>query len=106
MTPLKETVQQLARRRAEKALAVIAVAQELHDEGTIDAAVLIQVTSEAEQGFPYEGQDILERAVAVHLLERESLQDGLFLVTDSEDLRLPLKHIMDGRTSPTLKPAA
>ena len=56
MSSLKETVQQLASKRAEKAMAVMAAAQELHDEGAIDAAVLIQVTSEAEQGFPYEGR--------------------------------------------------
>lgn len=106
MITLKESLQQLAFKRAQKVLEVISVGQELHDEGKIDAETLSQVTAEAEQGFPYQAQEVLERALSKHLLEQEALHDNLFLVTNQDEPHTPLRHIMNGSSGPTLKPAA
>ena len=95
MFEVKEAILREAERRVDRARDVLAAAQEFHDEGRITVGSLTKIVNAACEGYPYQAQDILERALAAQMAEEDASIEALAILPTDHAHSLPLLHLLN-----------
>ena len=78
----KQSIEANTKALVDQALEVIAVAQELHQDGILDKESFLSICQQAEDGYPTFAAFEITRTMAKQQFNEQALHDKLLLITN------------------------